>query len=95
MFTYAYEMGNFCLGDAGGYGIADQPPKGPHFRPRARGRKWGPGEGWCAIPYPPKSPRQKFHFIISIFPKKMLHNFRPVGPKYFCRLVCNCKNITE
>ena len=30
------EMGNFCLGDAGGYGIADQPPKGPHFRPRAR-----------------------------------------------------------
>ena len=37
---------------------------------RARGRKWGPVGGWCAIPYPPKSPRQKFHFIISIFPKK-------------------------
>ena len=60
---------------------------------RARGRKWGPVGGWYAIPYPPKSPRQKFHFILSIFPKKMLHNFRPVGQKYFCRLVC--KNITE
>ena len=30
------EMGNFCMGDEGGYGIADQPPKGHHFRPRAR-----------------------------------------------------------
>ena len=26
--------------------------------------------------------------VFSIYPKKMLHNFRPVGPKYFCRLVC-------
>ena len=24
------------MGDVGGYGIADQPPKGHHFRPRAR-----------------------------------------------------------
>ena len=23
------------MGDLGGYGIADQPPAGPHFRPRA------------------------------------------------------------
>ena len=63
------------MGDVGGYGIADQPPKGPLFRPRARrarGRKWGPAGGWSAIPYPPKSPMQKLHLFIvldCIFPE--------------------------
>ena len=36
------------MGDLGGYGIADQPPKGPLIRPRARrarGRKWRPVGG--------------------------------------------------
>ena len=28
-------VGNFCMGDKGRNGIADQPPKGTHFRPRA------------------------------------------------------------
>ena len=31
---------NFCLGDLGGYGIAYQPPAGPHFRPRALPGPW-------------------------------------------------------
>ena len=73
------------MGDKGRNGIADQPPKGSHFRPRARrarGRKWGPAGGWSAIPFLPLSPMQKFHFIISIFPeiiipeKKILKIFR-------------------
>ena len=69
------EMGNFCMGDVGRNGIADRkhekPPKGSNFRPRARrarGRKLGPAGGFSclrsAIPFLPKSPMQKLHFII-------------------------------
>ena len=70
-------MGNFCMGDKGRNEIADRKheklPKGPHFRPRARrarGRKWGPAGGFSCfrsvIPFLPKSPMQKLHFIICI-----------------------------
>ena len=65
-------------------------PQGPG---RARGGKWWPVGGWYAIPYQPKSPMQKFHFILSIFPKIVIHDFRPVGQKCFCRLVT--KNIAD
>ena len=61
---------NFCLGDLGGYGIAYQPPAGPHFRPRALGRKWGPLGGWSAIRYPPSSPRQKLPIYFKKFERK-------------------------
>ena len=79
------EMGNFCMGDVGRNGIADRkhekPPKGSNFRPRARrarGRKLGPAGGFSclrsAIPFLPKSPMQKLHFIICfseiIIPEK-------------------------
>ena len=69
-------MGNFCMSDEGRNGIADRkhekPPKGFHFRPRARrarGRKWGPAGGYflclrSAIPFPPNSPIQKLHLYI-------------------------------
>ena len=58
---------NFCMGDLGGYGIADQPPAGPHFRPRALralGRKWEPLGGWSAIPFLPLSPMQKLPIFV-------------------------------
>ena len=64
---------NFCMGDLGGYGIADQPPAGPHFRPRALralGRNRGPLGGWSAIPYPPTSPMQK----LPISPRRGTRN---------------------
>ena len=70
------QMGNFCMSDEGRNGIADRkhekPPKGFHFRPRARrarGRKWRPvgGNFLClrsAIPFMPKSLMQKLHLYI-------------------------------
>ena len=71
-------MGNFCMGDVGINGIADRkhekPPKGLHFRPRARrarGRKWGPVGGFSclrsAIPFTPKSPMQKLHLYLGLY----------------------------
>ena len=68
-------MGNFCMSDEGRNGIADRkhekPPKGFHFRPRARrarGRKWEPAGGFSclrsAIPFLPKSLMQKLHLYI-------------------------------
>ena len=66
------------MGDVGINGIADRkhekPPKGLHFRPRARrarGRKWGPVGGFSclrsAIPFIPKSPMQKLHLYLRLY----------------------------
>ena len=71
------------MGDEGRNGIADRkhekPPKGTHFRPRARracGRIWGPVGGFSClrsvIPFLPSSPMQKLHFIICIFPEILI-----------------------
>ena len=45
------------MGDVGGYGIADYLPRGPVG-------------GSSAIPYPPKSPMQKFHLYLYLVLKK-------------------------
>ena len=91
-------MGNFCMSDEGRNGIADRkhekPPKGFHFRPRARrarGRKWEPAGGFSclrsAIPFLPKSLMQKLHLYILFFRnlyfRKMENTFLPRAENAF------------